>query len=300
MGLMGKKSLRVIMFILCLFPSLSLAGGTLAGNGQAGGGSEQAIVLAGARIRDFYKNCLQFVQCGKKEPTKSRIETLLNKYDLPQIGVFKFAVPDNDVNLLKTTPYYRSKDHFVLNRQFLYDENDRPLTVSQAIGHLTRLFFDDSGIESFEMSEESVSDLIKFSETQGEQISVGKDEIKLKPEKWIRLKSFYNALVIEAPGEFLRLGCPNGDIDQCSFQAEDFFSAENKFAQFSLTEEKLVNKEIHFRMEGLYYLKGFFPQVFVIEAIYKDGEAKEVLFQGRELELPSSETQTPPQDSPDN
>ncbi len=260
---------------------------------NGGGLSEQAIVFSAGQYQSFLHSCLKVPGCGGQQPAKAHLEALLT-CGLPGDSRLRFATIKDEPELRDQSPYgkpyvFSIAQNLLINRHYLYTEKDEPLKVPGAIGYLSRIYLDYCRSMPFEESEGLAKTLAAFADFDSEQVTVGKDDLNLPFAKWIRLRTLYSDLIIEASDSILRLSCGEGDLGNCSLVDGRISLSQSRFKNLSLVRETKENSVISFAVEGSFLVGAGAPQLMKLAAEFKDGKPLRVSVGGKSLELPKEQ-----------
>ena len=169
--------------LILLFSVQSLLAGDSVNNG--GGLSEQALIYSAQHMPQFIQSCMQYSYCGANEPDRSKLLELLS-CNRPKDTEIRFGNPTDEPFQDGTKlglPYrHLNNGEFFVNRAYLYP-NDQPMLLPQTIGHLARLQLNDCNVIPFSGSAEIAKNISWMAEQEGEQITIGKEEIFLPAYK---------------------------------------------------------------------------------------------------------------------
>lgn len=267
-----------LVILIALFSSTAAAeGGESSGVGNGGGPAEQAIVAAAIHSITLYKACLLHPQCGLNTDLAAALKAI-ELCAIPAANQLKFDKIE--------VPFAKRDDALTINRTLLYP-NSQPLSFSSSVGYLTRVYFDVCGVKPFAESESLIAPLMNFSYNDGEQITVGRNDLNLPKEKFIRARTLYSDLLIQTSAQMLRVHCNDDTLDSCSVIEDAKTGANSRFRNLSVASESKDSAcRISFSIEGLFRNGKGLDEKFVLNAITNDGVADEVRIQGRTLELP--------------
>ncbi|MBK9321607.1 MAG: hypothetical protein IPM97_01385 [Bdellovibrionaceae bacterium] len=279
--------MKLWLLRLVFLPSLSFAasnGGDVVNNG--GGLSEQAIIYVAQHYRFFTESCLRYDNCGAKEPLRSHLKKL-QICTVPALSNIRFAVAKEVPELSSGVAYVLlANGHFVINREKIYTSNREALRVPDAFGYLSRIYFDHCGMIKFSQSAEAAKAITAFTNADGEQVTIGKDSIKIPAQEWIKIRTMYSDLLIEGPKSLLRLSCPSGELNACTLIDTSDGKIGSRFKNLSLSQESIANGFLHFEVQGSFMGANHSREYFKLSASYRDGEPLEIKLQGQNLELP--------------
>lgn len=267
-----------VVILIALFSTQAASeGGESSGVGNGGGPAEQAIVSAAIHSRSLYQACLLHPKCGANLELATGLKKLAS-CSLPTVDQLRFDLLDK--------PYVSRKDALVINRTLLYP-GSRPASFSTTVGLLTRIYFELCGVAGFQESENLTGSLVELANIEGEQITVGKNDLSLPKQQLIRARTLYSDLLIETSNQMLRLHCNSDDLESCSVLEDAKTGTKSRFRNLSVASEaKDSAGRISFSIEGLFRNGSGSDEKFLLDAIVKGGLAVEVRVQGRTLELP--------------
>lgn len=258
-------------------------GGDVVNNG--GGLSEQAIMFSVQNYRSFAASCLRYESCGLREPMQSYMKNV-HQCSLPSAAAVRFATPAEDRELVAGKAYAVSANGaLIVNREELYTDKGEPLRVSGAFAHMSRIYFDLCGSLPFAQSASLAKVLAQFAEAEGEQVTIGKDSIKLPSTKWIRVRTMYSDLLIESPKSLLRLSCGE-NLNTCTLAETAEAKSSARFKNLSLAQESLRDGLLSFEVQGVFISSKKERQEFKLFAEYLNGDVLSLKLQGQSLELP--------------
>lgn len=259
-------------------------GGDVVNNG--GGLSEQAIMFSAQHYRSFIESCLRYDSCGAKEPLNAYLKKV-QICPLPKLSSLRFGIAKETPELSSGIAYVvLTNGHFVINRKKLYSPNQEALRIPEAFGHLSRIYFDYCGVLKFDESFDIAKSITAFTNTDGEQVTIGKDSIKIPAKDWIRIRTLYSDLIIEGPKNMLRLSCPVGHLNACTLLDVAERQTKSRFKNLSLSQESITQGLLSFEVQGSFIGENSPREYFKLSAGYQDGNVLEIKLQGQNLELP--------------
>lgn len=279
-----RPQIALLLFLLCL--SLPAQAGDSVNNG--GGLSEAALVFSAKQLPSFLASCRLYDACGARDPYAAQLAPLAT-CRLHGEGNLRFSTPKESPELKdgsseRGLPFRVTGEGLLLiNRLHLYSPLDEPLRLPAAIGYFARIQLELCGGAAFAASEQLGQHLAAFADFEGEQVTVGKDDLNLPLKQWIRARSFYSDLILESSEQLLRLACEGSDLRTCSLTRSDLPATPTQFRNLGLVSEKLENGRLSFVIEGTYE-----RTVFTLEAEFEKGIARRVRLNGIELALPEN------------
>ncbi|WP_413287724.1 hypothetical protein [Bdellovibrio sp. HCB337] len=276
--------MKAFLFIALFACSWAFAGGDVVNNG--GGLSEQAIVFSARHYNSFIESCLRYDNCGAKAPVNAYLKRV-QTCSLPKLNELYFATAQEEPALAPAKTYVLlANGHFVINRELLYSSSKEPLKVSGAFGYISRIYFDHCGVLEFSQTVDIAKSFASFAEADGEQVTIGKDNLYLPSQRWVRIRALYSDLIIEGPGSFLRLSCPSGQLNGCNLLDTQESNLASRFKNLTLSQESMTNGLLHFEVEGAFIGADRNRQYFKLTADYQDEKPVQITLQGQSLELP--------------
>lgn len=261
----------------------------LAGNGgdvvrNGGGLSEQAILYSSLHYRSFSARCLQNAGCS----SSIELQTALKKVQtcsLPGANDFRFQTPQENAALQGKIYVRDSEGVFRVNREELYKPN--PLSFPAAMAFLSRIYFDSCHTIPWSHSKEMVAPLEALAEYDGEQITVGKDSIRLPQAEWIRVRSLFSDLLIETPIEMISLSCENQSLTRCGVSGTlKAVNTEDRFKYLSLANEEIKGDGVVFIIEGHYQPAQKRSEFFDMQVIVQKGKVMNIQWMGQAIKIP--------------
>ncbi|MGZ3795533.1 MAG: hypothetical protein ACXVB1_04170 [Pseudobdellovibrionaceae bacterium] len=277
------------LFLGLLFASSAVFangnGGDVVNNG--GGLSEQAIMFSAQHYSSFIESCLRYDSCGAKEPLSSYLKKV-RICPLPKTSSLRFGIATETPELSSGRPYVvLASGHFVINREKLYSPTQEALRIPEALGYLSRIYFDHCGVLKFDESFDIARLITAFTNNDGEQVTIGKDSIKIPAKDWVRIRTLYSDLIIEGPKNLLRLSCPLGSLNACTLLEVAESQTKSHFKNLSLSQESITQGLLSFEVQGSFIGENRPREYFKLSASYQDGNVLEIKLQGQNLELPS-------------
>ena len=273
----ASRAIRIFMYATLISANVwAGGGGDVINNG--GGLSEQSVLYASVHFQSMSESCQKFTSCAAQGLLKDYLQSL-NSCTKPDASQIKFSADLNNDVLFQS-----ENQTFVINRKKLYSGTNEALRIPEAFGFLTRIYLDYCGQMPFSRSNDLVKPIEQYSNQQGEQITIGKENINLPKAQWIRVRSLYSDLLIETPKMLLRLSCFDDKLSNCSFQ-ENSNSTSAKFRNLGLRSETLSDGVVQFQVEG-YFVTSTAKKQFSLVVDSQNGIVKRVMLQDHEITLP--------------